>query len=172
MKDKLHYKAIWKIARYVSEKDRKAGKAYSKKEAVGLFRALQFTEFKHNGLLNEGINELWTILCSAGGVKFDNTNTYLGVGNGTAAFDAAHTGLQGASKTYKGMMTSFPTYGTSQKATWKSEFLSAEGNHAWEEFTVCNTNSDAGKNLNRKLSSQGTKTAGQVWELTLEITLS
>jgi len=37
---------------------------------------------------------------------------------------------------------------------------------------VANGNSDSAVNLNRKVSSQGTKISGQIWELTLEITLS
>jgi hypothetical protein len=66
----------------------------------------------------------------------------------------------------------YPTYGTNQKATWKSTFTALVGNFDWREFTVANGNSDAAKNLNRKVSSQGTKASGQVWELTLEITLA
>jgi hypothetical protein len=170
--EKLSYKALWKIRRFASEEDKRDGRIYSKAEALRLFGAEQFSEFVQNLLLNEGINELWTILCSAGGTKFDNTNAYLGVGDSDTAAQATDTGLLGSSKTYKAMDGSYPTYGTSQKATWRSTFGSADGNHAWKEFTVCNTNLDTGKNLNRKVSDQGSKQSGQSWELTLEITLS
>jgi len=89
--------------------------------------------FGGNILLNEGINELWTILCSASsGTKFDNTNAYLGVGDSTTAEAASQTGLQAATnKFYKAMDASYPTYGTAQKATWVSTFESAEANFDW-----------------------------------------
>lgn len=130
--------------------------------------------FGGNILLNEGINELWTILCSASsGTKFDNTNAYLGVGDSAVAEGATQTGLQAVTnKIYKAMDVSYPTYGTSQKATWVSTFESAEANFDWREFTVANGNSDAAVNLNRKVSSQGTKASGQRWELFFEISLS
>lgn len=130
--------------------------------------------FGGNILLNEGINELWTIMCTASsGTKFDSTNAYLGVGDSSTAEAASQTGLQAAvNKLYKAMDASYPTYGTSQKATWKSTFTSAEANFGWNEFTVANGNSDSAVNLNRKVSAQGTKVAGQEWELTFEISLS
>jgi hypothetical protein len=128
--------------------------------------------FAHNCFLNEGINELWTILCSAGGTKFDNTNGFTGVGNSATAAQPTDTGLLGASKTYKAMDATYPTYGTSQKATFRSTFQSAEGNHDWNECTVANGNSDSAKNLNRKVQAMGTKTSGTVWELTIELTIT
>lgn len=155
-------KVTWGIRKFASEADYKAGKPFEHKE------------FEGNIMLNEGINELWTILGSASsGTKFDNTNAYLGVGDSAVSEAASQTGLQAAvNKLYKAMDVSFPTYGTSQKCTWRSTFASGDANFAWNEFTVANGNSDAGKNLNRKVSAQGTKISGQVWELTLEITLS
>lgn len=130
--------------------------------------------FKGNLLLNEGINELWTIVASASsGTKFDNSNAYLGVGDDTTTESASQTGLQALSnKLYKAMDTGYPTYGTSQQATWRSTFGSAEANFNWREFTVANGNSDSADNLNRKVSDQGTKASGQTWELSLTITLS
>jgi hypothetical protein len=223
--------AIWKISRWNSEADRKAGKIYSEEEALKLFRSPQFTEIKGNLLLNEGINELWTILCSASGTKFDNANAQTGIGNNTGpnwaastayslgnvvtpttanncvyecttagtsgtiqptwpttegatvvdntvtwtchtqAANAAQTNLVGNSKTFVGMMAGFPTYGTAQKATWKSSYDGTTANYAWEEFVVRN-GATALKDLCRKVSAQGTKISGQIWELSLEITLS
>jgi len=158
--EKLVKKVEWTITKYRNDKDYKAGKPYEVKK------------FEGNVMLNEGINELWTILCSSGGTKFDNTNAYLGVGDSNAAEDASQTGLQGTNKLYKGMESGYPTYGSNQKATWKASFGSDEANFDWNEFTVANGSSDSAKNLNRKVSAQGTKTSGQTWELTLEITLS
>lgn len=161
LREKLEENSTWRIRKFRNDEDCKKNRPYEVKT------------FKGNCLLNEGINELWTILCSAGGTKWDSANAYLGVGDSSAGEDAAQTGLQAeTNKLYKAMEATFPTYGTSQKATWKSSFGSAEANFAWNEFTVSNTNSDTGKNLNRKVSSQGMKQSGQTWELTLEITLS
>jgi len=153
-------KVEWRVRKFKNADDYKKNLAY------------EDNSFEGNIMLNEGINELWTILCSAGGTKFDNGNAYLGVGNGTATESAAHTDLQGASKTYVAMESGFPTFGTAQKATWKASFGAAVANYAWAEFTVANGDSGASKNLNRKVSAQGTKTSGQTWELQLEITLS
>jgi hypothetical protein len=168
--DRVRYRTAWKISRWASEEDRRTNRTYTEEEALRLFGAPQHTEIDGNVLLNEGINELWTIVCSSSGTKYDNSNAQLGTGTSSAGEDAAHTDLQ-AGGVWKGMMTSYPTYGTSQQAVWKSEYTSGEANQAWNEFSVRN-GSSANKNLNRKVSAQGTKVAGQLWELTLTITLS
>jgi len=127
-----------------------------------------------NVLLNEGINQLWTILCTASsGTKFDNTNAYLGVGDDATGEDPVQTGLIAVTnKLYVAMDGGFPTYGTSQQAAWRSTFTSAQANYDWREFTVANGSSNTATNLNRKVSSQGTKASGQQWQLTLTITLA
>lgn len=171
--EKMEESAVWKIGRWASKEDRRKGIVYSDEEATRLFGAKQFTKIIGNCLLNEGINALFTHICSSSGTKWDNSNARLGVGDSADAEDPTEGGLQApTNKLWKAMMATFPTYGTDQKATWKSEFLSAEANYAWEEFTVVNAADDTGDNLNRKISSQGTKTSGQVWELSLEISLS
>ena len=122
--------AVWKINRWASEADKKAGKIYSKEEALRLFGIPQFTTiqgglsgvaialrertffptigkqiekinflsitwwkklfkairqmFHGNCLLNEGINEVFTLICSASGTKFDNANAQTGVEIGRA----------------------------------------------------------------------------------------
>jgi len=173
IKDAMHYKAKWEVARWASEKDRQARRVYSREEALALFGVGQFTVVKKNCLLDEGMNELWSLIAGTGGVKFDNANAFLGVGDSATAANKTQVGLQAATnKLYKAMMATFPTYGTSQQAVWKSSFGSAEANWTWNEMTVANGNSDASDNLNRVVSAQGTKTSGQTWELTLTITLS
>lgn len=154
--EKFQEKAVWKIKKF--DKD---GKFIGESQIDG------------NLLLNEGINLLLTLLAGGAGTDFGNTNAYLGVGDSSTAAGATQTGLQAVTnKLYKAMDASYPTYGTSQKITFKSTFTSAEANFDWNEFTVANGNSDAATNLNRKVSAQGTKVSGQTWELTLEITLS
>jgi hypothetical protein len=172
IKDLATHKTRWFIARFASEADKLAGKVYSKAEALKLFGAGQFSSVDGNVLLNGGINNLLTLAAGTGGTKYDNATAHIGVGDSSTAAAASQTGLQAATnKAYAAMMASFPTYGTSQKATWKASFDGNTGNFAWEEFIVCTSNAGANA-LNRKCSSQGTKTSGQVWEITLEITLS
>lgn len=171
--ERMEESAVWKVGRWASKEDKRKGIAYSDEEAARLFGAKQFTQIAGNCLLNEGINALFTHICSTNGAKWDNANACLGVGDSPVAEDSVHNGLQAVvNKFWKGMMAGFPTYGTSQKATWKSEFLGGEANYAWEEFTVVNAADDTGDNLNRKASPQGTKQVDQVWELSLEISLS
>ena len=161
MKETFTERALWRIRKFRSEEAHHTGQPF------------EISEFEGNLLLNEGINELLTLACGTGATKFDNTNAYLGVGDSNTAAAAAQTGLQASSnKTYKAMDSTYPLSGTSQKVTFKATFGSSDANYAWEEFTVVNGNSDSAKNLNRKVSSQGTKSSGQIWELTLEITLS
>jgi hypothetical protein len=161
IKEKGKVIACWQIRRFENRKEWERDRPYS------------ISRFNQNCLLNEGINNLWTVLCGTGGTKFDNANAHLGVGDGsTPAADPSQTGLQGTNKLYKAMDNGYPTYGTLQKATWMSTFESGDANFAWEEFTVANGSSDAADNMNRKVSPEGTKSSGQVWELTFYITLS
>jgi hypothetical protein len=126
-----------------------------------------------NCLLNEGINELWTLVAGTGATKFDSANAYIGAGDSNTGEAATQTGLQAASnKLYKAMDGGYPTYGTSQKGTWRSTFGTTEANWPWEEVTVANGNSDAAKNLNRKVQSFGTKSALYARIATAEIALS
>jgi len=69
------------------------------------------------------------------------------------------------------MNVSYPTYGTSQQIVFQSDFGSSEANYAWEEFASFNASS-SGTMFNRKTSSQGTKSSGQTWRLTMTVTIS
>jgi len=160
IKDSANMKKRWVITRYKDEKDYAEGRPYD------------VSEFLENVLLNEGIAVLQTLLIGTGGTAFSNAAAYLGVGDSSTAAAAAQTGLQAASnKLYKAMESGYPSV-SGQTTTWRSVFGSGDANFAWAEFTVANGNSDAAVNLNRKVSAQGTKTAGQVWTLDLAITWS
>lgn len=160
--DHIKFDRKWKITKFASDSDFASGKAYEEIAIDG------------NMLLNEGINELFTILCSASsGTKFSNANAYIGVGDSSTAEAASQTGLQATTnKLYKAMDTGYPTYGTNQQAIWRATFTGSEANFAWNELTVANGNSDSSVNLNRRVSAQGTKASGQTWQVTLTITLS
>ena len=152
--------AVWRIERYRMRKHLKAGQPYDVSEFIG------------NLLLNEGIDEAEKLACGIAATAYSNANARLGVGDSSAAEAATQTGLQAApNKFWKAMDATYPTVG-SQVMTFKATFGSAEANYAWAEFTVVNAVDDTGKNLNRKVSAQGTKASGQTWVLTLTITLS
>lgn len=127
---------------------------------------------EQNILLNAGINELTTLMCSTGGTKFDNANAQSGVGDSTVAAVATQTDLQATTnKAYVGMEVGFPTFGTNQKMTFRSSFGGAVANFPWQEFVIRN-GATALKCLNRKVQSLGVKSSPAVWELTTEITWS
>lgn len=169
--EKINMKKKWTIRRYKSHQDYLDGNLpetiidATGKELPGE------SVFEGNVLLNEGIALLLSLLTGGAGTAYDNSNAYLGVGESTTAAAAAQTGLQGSSKTYKAMESSYPSI-ASQTVTFRAVFGSTDANNAWQEFTVVNANSDTGVNLNRKVSDQGTKASGQTWTLDLAITFS
>jgi hypothetical protein len=103
---------------------------------------------------------------------WSNAYAYLGVGDSTTAAAASQTDLQATTnKTYVAMNASYPSQ-SSQTLTWQSSFGSGSANYAWNEFVVTNSAGTGGTCLNRLVSSQGTKTSGQTWVLSLSISWS
>ena len=123
--------------------------------------------------MNEGITDFLSLLAGTGGTAFSNANAKLGVGDSSTAAAATQTALQAVTnKLYKAMEAGYPMV-VNQSITFRVVFGSAEANFAWEEFSVMNGADEAtAKNLNRKVSAQGTKAAGQTWQLDLTITFS
>jgi len=152
----IRIRSLWKIEKFLE----------------GANTPYEVSEFGGNLALNEGLYELWNLVAGDGGAQaFDNSNAYLGVGDSSTAAAASQTGLQAASnKLYKAMEATYPQYGSSQQIIFRSVFGSSDANWDWNEFTVANGNSDTDVNLDRKVSAQGTKVAGQTWTLTLTIT--
>ena len=131
------------------------------------FEVLQF----NNLSATAGIQLEADLLIAAGGTAFNNANSYIGVGNGTTAVSAAHTDLQGASKTRKAMNSTFPSR-ASQTVTWKSDFATGDANYSWEEMAVFNA-AAAGVMLARALvSSPFTKTSSLAITATYTRTVS
>lgn len=130
-----------------------------------------------NGLLNDGINFLLNrLIGGADGTypAWNNANAHIKVGNGTAAFAATQTDLQGGSTAEKPMDATYPQV-SAQTATWRSTFGSSDANFTWEEVGVKNGSgaiSSTVKLLNRKVQSFGTKVSGATWTMTLQITIS
>ena len=154
--ESLGWKAEWTIEKF--KKDAKKPYAVEK--------------FEGNLGLQEGRAELIDLICGLGTpTEWDNTNANIGVGDSSTAAQETDTGLLGSSKLYKAMLATYPQR-SAQTAEWKSEFTDGEAEFAWEEFTVCNTNADAGVNLNRKVESKGTKGSGETWTVSLKITFN
>lgn len=177
IKEKVGFKTEWRIDRF---KDPSGSTAKALESGMRLEEAIAGAGenfvgseiFGGNVGLNEGLQELIDIICGLGTpAKWDNGNARLGVGDGTGAADPSQTGLLGTNKTFKAMDSGYPQR-SAQTAEWRATFGSAEGNHGWEEFTVVNAVDDAGKNLNRKVESKGTKQAGETWTLSLKISFS
>ncbi len=147
-------------------------KKYENDQAFEDNNPYSVSHIKDNILLNEGIGEFLLLLTGGTATAFSNANSYLGVGDSNTAEAATQTDLQAATnKLYKAMSTTYPSI-SNQTITWRAVFTGAEANFAWNEFTVANASSGSGKNLNRKVSAQGTKTSGQTWTLDLSITWS
>ena len=172
LEERAFYKTRWLIRRFADDAAYARGEV---SEVVGGDGQLLPAESVIDGniLLAEGIGELWDLVCGLGSpIAFSNANAYIGVGDSTTAESAAHTDLQAASnKTYKAMSATYPQR-SGTTVTFQSAFASGDANYAWQEFTVSNTSSGTGKNLNRKVSAQGTKASGQTWTVQLQITIS
>ena len=101
---------------------------------------------------------------------FTNANSYIGVGDSTTAFSAAHTDLQASTNKLRvAMEATFPTIATNV-LVFKSSFGDAQANFAWQEWAVFNASS-AGTMLSRKVESLGTKTSG-TWVVTATLTVT
>jgi len=152
--EKISWKPKWKI-----EKFNKHGELYATEE------------FDGNLLLNEGINELLKLLIGGSATAYSSANAYIGVGDGTTAANATQTGLVGTNKAYAPMDATYPQV-NNQTVTFMATFGAGQAAFAWKEFTVCNSNSDSGKNLNRKVEDHGTKSTLDTWRISCSITIS
>lgn len=160
VRDKIIARTLWRITRYENDEKFRRDDPYEVSEIHG------------NLLLNEGIGALLNLLIGNAETNYGNANAYIGVGDSSTAENATQTGLQAATnKLWKAQEATYPQI-SGQKVTWRSVFGSAEANFDWNEFTVVNASDDAGDNLNRKVSAQGTKASGQTWTVDLEITFS
>lgn len=141
---------------------------------------------KGNVLLNGGADVIWERLITNNPTTAANaalsafsTLAMIGVGNSTAAASASQTALQAttANRAYKGMEATYPTHttGTStaaRTASYRAIFSTAQANFAWQEWGVFNSTNAAGRMLNRKQQSLGTKTSAAQWTFTVTLTLS
>lgn len=106
--------------------------------------------------------------------KYSGTVGRIGIGDSSTAAAYAQTDLQAASNKYYQLVSGAPTIATGSAPatlTFTAVFAGGNANYAWQEFiTDEGTASNAGPVvavcLNRGVSAQGTKAAGQVWTAT------
>lgn len=174
MNESLKHKTSWRIDKFKDPNGEvaKALKAGASVDEVtrmfsDLFKGTEVEE--DNILLNEGISEIWKLVIGSSTATFTNTTAQIGVGSSTVAENATQTDLQDTSAVYVGMDAGYPTV-TNQTVEFRSTFDGNTANFAWEEFSV--KHSTSAINLNRKVTSKGTKVSGETWTVSLKITLS
>ncbi len=125
-----------------------------------------------NLLLQEGIVALFTLLTGGAEAAFSAANARIGVGDSNTPAADTQTGLQGTNVAFMGMDAGYPVVGAAadKSVTFRATFGPSDANWAWEEWTVDN-GATAGRNLNRKVESLGTKSGGS-WQLTVTISLA
>ncbi len=102
---------------------------------------------------------------------FNNANAYIGVGDSSTAFAVTQTDLQAATnKVRVGMDTGFPTIATNVLG-FQATFGTSVANFTWNEWATFNASS-GGVMLNRKVESNGTKTSGQIWVFSTQLTIA
>jgi hypothetical protein len=148
------WQPIWKIEKY---------------NALDELYAVE--EFAGNKLLDEGVNEMWKLIAGLGGTPFNTANSYIGVGDGTAAASGEQTGLLGANKLYKAVDPTYPQI-NAQTITYRATYGSGEAAFAFQEFTIANGDSDSAINLCRKVDDHSSKPLNDTWVISCSITLS
>lgn len=170
----------WKITKYgkhLKDETRKLihlGFSESLIESMTGEKPYEIECIAQNILLNEGIGEVLDIIGGIGTTQlFNNANARVGVGSDAAVEAATQTGLVDVTPTFKTMAAGFPSR-AAQTASWKGlDFVGADANELWTEFTVDNgTGAEGGLNLNRKVINKGTKVSGETWTLQIDVTLS
>jgi hypothetical protein len=89
---------------------------------------------------------------------------YVGAGNGSTAFSAAQTDLQGASKA----RVQATAVRTSASIVYTAEFDTSTGNFEWLEVGSFDA-AAAGTMLTRKVVALPTKTSSEAWTVNLEV---
>ena len=156
MRDSIKERIIWHIRKYADREAFERGKPYEVLESRG------------NVLLTQGADYIWYMICEPGTYNpLSADYAQIGVGSSLTGTNPDQTGLLGADTAYKGMVEGAPVYGDDY-ATFESQFDEDEGNFAWNEFVVTNGTLA----INRHVESQGTKTQGSIWVITVDLQLS
>lgn len=144
----------------------------------GLVAPFDVDERDGNLLVIGGASALWERLVGTSVTAFDNTNAYIGVGDSTTAAADTQTDLVAATnKLRKAMDATYPQHTDStsvvgaKSIVYRSTFATTDANFAWQEWGIFNA-AAAGRMLNRKVESLGTKTSAATWTLTLTLSLA
>jgi len=166
----LKTNTLWRIIKYADP-----GKKELADRCGDPFKYCEVSEFERNLIVDVGKEELLKGLMaqnnSAGGggyLFFNNANSHLGVGTSNTAVAASQTNLLGT-PVWIQCDVNFPqdnTPGGPYDGTlWQATAGSAVANFAWEEFGLANGNDPgtSGVLFNRRISSEGTKAAPNIW---------
>ena len=156
LQDFASHRTFWEIQKFESA------------DAVSPF---EISKFEGNLLTNAGINNIWSLAAGGAGTAWAHATSAIAVGTNATAATAADTAL-GTESARVASATSYPTYGTSQQIVFQSSFDGSTANVHWQEFGVFNNVTSGGTMLNHKISDQGTKSSGQVWQISCTIILS
>ena len=109
--------------------------------------------------------------------KWSSTVGRIGIGDSSTAAAYAQTDLQASTNKFYQLVSGAPTIATGSAPatlTFTAVFAGGNANYAWQEFvcdegTASNTGPVVATCLNRGVSAQGTKAAGQTWTATATI---
>lgn len=173
LKDVIRYKTEWEITRYPTPTHYALNKPHACVDLHGKLLPAR-SEIKGNVLLNAGIQFLLDLMIGAAGnnAPYNAGNARLGVGDNAANAANTQTGLSApTNKAWAAMANGYPSR-NAQTVTFQASFDANTANFDWKEFTIVNAANDDGININRVANNQGTKVAGQVWTLSVAITLT
>ena len=171
--DRVERSTVWGVRRWDNDEEFKKQKIYDEDEAKECFDGMpQFSTIYGNVLCDVGIQNLLKLGMTSGGTQWANGNANLGVGTSATGEVHGDTALT-AGAVYQAMDSTWPQIGGTYSTviTFQSTYASGSANISWQEFG-CFTAASATNMLNHKTSNQGTKTAGQSWQLQLAITFS
>lgn len=124
-------------------------------------------------LTNAGGLDLVKALRGSAFTAYSNANAYTAVGTSSTAATYTDSGLTGEVR--KAMDATYPLItgegggpAGNRSILFRSTYATSEANQAWNEFGIFNAAS-GGTLLDRFVSSQGTKTSSEVWELSVTL---
>jgi len=173
--DKISWKTTWRLDKWKDpdgEVEKLSRSGLVADDIVGLYPELfiDSVKFRGNVALNEGLQQLIDVICGISSpTLWDNANARIGVGSDSTPADPTDTGLIGTTA-FASMDGGYPQR-SAQTASWKGTFGDGVAEFAWEEYTVDN-GAVGDVNLNRYVTSKGTKGSGETWVLTVELAFS
>jgi len=176
IREGIQYKTRWIIRRYMNQEMFEAGIPSEVPDMKGPIGQMLPAEsvIEGNLLLNEGIQAIEELITGISTpVKWDSGNARIGVGDNSLAANVTQTALQAVANNsaWLTMSANYPSR-SNTTLTWQAAANANTANFGWQEFTVVNAANDTGNNINRVANNQGTKVLGQVWTVSVQITLS